>query len=491
MAQQTVNLGTTANDGTGDTLRAGGDKINDNFTELYGVVRNTQSRQYIFRTNGSLTGNDIADLIAGNLRVVSQIPKLSVQYSYPAAWNGPTPNVYLRGDGSCTTDYDSDADFRRAYMVQPTDTGVSGNKIYWVSPNGDNTTGASRATAFHTIAQALAAAGVLTVMVEGGYVYDFNLTAVVKSYNLIGYGDKPVYLFRYGRSAVFTQNATYANVFQFDETADIEKPCSGVFVDKYGIPIPYTEVASIEAVSQNAMSYYTDTTNDILYVNATSAPVNGVDIYATLKSWGNYILSSANDNTGIQVYLENMVFTHSARIYSTAAGVGFVALLNCGFTGGHYEAVLGVSSCDTVFKGVRVAYGKFDNFSYTGGSDNIEIDCVAYSSGKGGGSVQASTAHLTTRVLRIRGDYECATQNSILDVGTGQTINIGVRALGGNVSSCFGVTDGREMWCVSCQPAGKGYHYLSTSTPGLHLDGDICGIRITSTAGAGVVLDTI
>lgn len=35
MAQQTINLGTVANDGTGDTLRDGGDKINDNFTELY------------------------------------------------------------------------------------------------------------------------------------------------------------------------------------------------------------------------------------------------------------------------------------------------------------------------------------------------------------------------------------------------------------------------------------------------------------------------
>lgn len=35
MAKQTINLGTVAGDGTGDTLRVGGDKINDNFTELY------------------------------------------------------------------------------------------------------------------------------------------------------------------------------------------------------------------------------------------------------------------------------------------------------------------------------------------------------------------------------------------------------------------------------------------------------------------------
>jgi hypothetical protein len=38
MAKQSLNLGTVANDNTGDTLRAGGDKINDNFTELYDAV---------------------------------------------------------------------------------------------------------------------------------------------------------------------------------------------------------------------------------------------------------------------------------------------------------------------------------------------------------------------------------------------------------------------------------------------------------------------
>lgn len=35
MAQQTINVGTTANDGTGDALRIAGGKVNDNFTELY------------------------------------------------------------------------------------------------------------------------------------------------------------------------------------------------------------------------------------------------------------------------------------------------------------------------------------------------------------------------------------------------------------------------------------------------------------------------
>ena len=36
MAQQTISTGSSANDGTGDTLRSAGTKINENFTELYG-----------------------------------------------------------------------------------------------------------------------------------------------------------------------------------------------------------------------------------------------------------------------------------------------------------------------------------------------------------------------------------------------------------------------------------------------------------------------
>jgi len=35
MAKQTVNIGTTANDGTGDALRVAFDKLNDNFDEVY------------------------------------------------------------------------------------------------------------------------------------------------------------------------------------------------------------------------------------------------------------------------------------------------------------------------------------------------------------------------------------------------------------------------------------------------------------------------
>lgn len=40
MSQQTINVGTTANDGTGDPLRVAGQKINANFTEVYTLAQN-------------------------------------------------------------------------------------------------------------------------------------------------------------------------------------------------------------------------------------------------------------------------------------------------------------------------------------------------------------------------------------------------------------------------------------------------------------------
>jgi hypothetical protein len=51
MAKQTVNLGSSANDGTGDPLRTAFDKINDNFDEVYGASATG--------TNIDLSGNQI------------------------------------------------------------------------------------------------------------------------------------------------------------------------------------------------------------------------------------------------------------------------------------------------------------------------------------------------------------------------------------------------------------------------------------------------
>jgi hypothetical protein len=54
MAQQTINIGATANDGTGDQLRTAFDKVNDNFIEVYTELGGTSL------SNISISGNTIS-----------------------------------------------------------------------------------------------------------------------------------------------------------------------------------------------------------------------------------------------------------------------------------------------------------------------------------------------------------------------------------------------------------------------------------------------
>lgn len=67
MAKQTVGIGTVADDGTGDNLRVGMDKVNDNFNEIYTALGDgssfssgiSASASQITLTSPSITGNTV------------------------------------------------------------------------------------------------------------------------------------------------------------------------------------------------------------------------------------------------------------------------------------------------------------------------------------------------------------------------------------------------------------------------------------------------
>ena len=83
MSRQAINIGSAANDGTGDPLRTAFDKINDNFVELYdrfgggdpnieitgdSIVNKSTNSNITLTTNGTGTISLGADTsITGNL----------------------------------------------------------------------------------------------------------------------------------------------------------------------------------------------------------------------------------------------------------------------------------------------------------------------------------------------------------------------------------------------------------------------------------------
>lgn len=63
MAKQTINIGSAANDGTGDPLRTAFDKINDNFSELYAVSAAGSGNNVAISGNSLISENTNGNII--------------------------------------------------------------------------------------------------------------------------------------------------------------------------------------------------------------------------------------------------------------------------------------------------------------------------------------------------------------------------------------------------------------------------------------------
>ena len=93
MAKQVINIGTTANDGTGDPLRSAFDKVNDNFTELYdddaGDVNSITATAPIARDSATgavtLSLNDLGVTTAKLANDSVTFDKLGVEYTASTA----------------------------------------------------------------------------------------------------------------------------------------------------------------------------------------------------------------------------------------------------------------------------------------------------------------------------------------------------------------------------------------------------------------------
>ena len=82
MARQNINIGSSANDGTGDPLRTAFDKINDNFVELYGTDGDSNTLAANLDINGwniisSRSNEDIRILPAGTGGVIASAVRIA------------------------------------------------------------------------------------------------------------------------------------------------------------------------------------------------------------------------------------------------------------------------------------------------------------------------------------------------------------------------------------------------------------------------------
>jgi hypothetical protein len=120
MARQAINIGSTANDGTGDPLRTAFDKINDNFVEVYGALNPSSSNLKFVgdsitseNTNGIITidpaGTGTIELassanVTGSLTVTGTVDAVSLSVDTISTASNQNLSITPGGTGSILAD---------------------------------------------------------------------------------------------------------------------------------------------------------------------------------------------------------------------------------------------------------------------------------------------------------------------------------------------------------------------------------------------------
>ena len=108
MAQQIINVGNTANDGTGSPLRTAFTIVNQNFTELYnlggvsGIANGTSNIQIAENSSISMSSAGVDDVLVVTGTGVDVDGDLQVTGEFSAVGNITTSGVFV-GDGSQLT----------------------------------------------------------------------------------------------------------------------------------------------------------------------------------------------------------------------------------------------------------------------------------------------------------------------------------------------------------------------------------------------------
>ena len=147
MAQQIINNGTTAGDGTGENLFNAFEKVNDNFTELYGMTgfqsrvdtTNTQSltalTDNLISFTGTLEENGNLDLLDTNSKItpIGLNDIVSMDFSFTGVVPVGTNlflSVFLKVDGNI---------FRATTLPIIKGVGLDDNfSVSWILPVGSS-----------------------------------------------------------------------------------------------------------------------------------------------------------------------------------------------------------------------------------------------------------------------------------------------------------------------------------------------------------------
>jgi hypothetical protein len=489
MAYQSIDLGTTAGDGTGDTIREGGDKLNDNFVEIYTLLG---------------TGTALTSGISATATIVTLInPTISDVASFSVG-SAAAPSITKTGDTN-TGLYFSAADalsittggtlrttFDSTGLVVVGDVTSTGT----VEPAGDTTAG-DNASIGYTSAEGLILTGqgstndvtikndadadvleIPTGTTNVTVVGDIITASTLQATGDTAAGDDASIGYTSVEGLILTgQGSTNDVTIKNDADADVlEIPTGTVNVTVVGdiITASTLQATGDTAAGDDAAIGYTSaegliltgqgSTNDVTIKNDADAKVMGVLTGTTTAAFTGQVTGIGFTGTldgilgsGAAASASVTTLTVNGDITTTTSGTSnFVAGVNAGNSiesGGNYNVVVGDEA------GTAITTGDY----------NVAVGYTALDANTTG--VSNTALGYTSLGLNTTGNNNTAVGYAALDANTTADYNtaFGYNSLGDNTTGTQNVAVGGlalDANTTANANTAVGYGALTVSTTG-------------------------
>ena len=313
----------------------------------------------------------------------------------------------------------------------------SGGTTYYVSPTGSNTNdGLSREHPKQTINNVMDSlvSGDTLICMPGLYPRtNFqNKNKLTKSINIIC--DDGAY-FKMGDNQTFTVNETYSNVYQTARSGALAVYDISMLKEQQK-SIKLTKVNSLQDVSLNENTWYTDNTNVYVHMNNDLLPSN--DTCVVQISQSSSVFNCTDFTEDAIIYIENLFILSAPsgciRAINNTEHEPLIILNKCKlFNNSNYGGNLdGFSNqgCNSICQDCIIGYSQKDGFNYhdydTTPAQGIEINCKSVDNGiEDDYTCQGSTNHDNSKVLRLNCLYGQSHNSNIADINNSKSLNVG------------------------------------------------------------------